>query len=73
MNSIDTAVGKFIKRILDQLVTNLLKFMHGWQHDRQQKESFYEEYGGSECSAGCGIMESRLNFFHYKAQQQHGN
>lgn len=73
LNSIDTAMGKCIKRMSGQLVTNLLKFVYGWQHNRQQKKLFYEECGGSECSAGCGIMESRLHFFQCKAQQQHGN
>ena len=71
-NSIDwAAMGTCLKRMSVQRVTNVLKFVHGWQHDGQQKELLYEDCVGSECPAGCGMTESRMYFIKYKDHRQH--
>ena len=41
-------------------VTNLLKLVHGWQNDGQQKALFYEDCEEAMCPAGCEKWESRM-------------
>ena len=43
-------------------VTNILKMVHGWQNDGQQKDSFYEGNEDKVCPAGCGEREEQLHY-----------
>ena len=45
----ESALGK----MKDTEVTNVLKMVHGWQHDGYQKYLFNEDGETYECPAGC--------------------
>ena len=51
----------------DTEVTNVLKMVHGWQHDRYQKYLFTEDGETRECPVGCGEEKGRLHFVVCKA------
>ena len=43
-------------------VTNVVKMVHGWQNDGNQKYLFDDETEDSMCPTGCRQMEERLHF-----------
>ena len=51
----------------DTKVTNVLKLVHGWQNDGQQKDLFYENNEENMCPASCGECDSRLHHIQCKA------
>ena len=62
------ACMKVLSKRSGSTVTNVLKLVHGWQNDGQQKELFYEECEDSMCPAGCGAHESRIHFIQCTAK-----
>ena len=66
-DSIDwEAIGASMKKLAAtsaMRVTNVLKLVHGWQNDGQQKELFYEDCEEEVvCPTGCGKWASRMYF-----------
>ena len=51
-----------MEKIILKQVTNLLKMVHGWQNNGQQKDLFYENNEDSWCMAGCGQTGKTLYF-----------
>ena len=56
------SVGLCMKKMTPQRVTNVVKMVHGWQHDGNQKYLFDDETEDSMCPTGCGQMEEKLHF-----------
>ena len=50
-------------------MTNVLKMVHGWQNDGQQKGLFYDTGEECECPAGCGHTETQFHYIQSKAPQ----
>ena len=50
-------------------VTSILKMVHGWQNDGQQKGLFYKIWEECECPAGCGHIETQFHYFQCTAPQ----
>ena len=51
----------WLDEIMDINVTNVLRLVHGWQNDGQQKYLFYESNEDNMCLADCGEMESKFH------------
>lgn len=50
------------------MVTNVLKLVHGWQNDGQEKKNFYEDSNKTLCPAGYDKLESRMHFIQCTAK-----
>ena len=62
----DIYIHKMAKKT-GSLVTNVLKWVYGWQNDGQQKELFYEDSDETMCPVWCGQVESRMHLIQYTA------
>ena len=51
-------------------MTNVLKLVHGWHNDGQQKDLFYDNNEDNICQAGCGERESRLHYIQCKERKK---
>ena len=48
------AMGSSLRKMKDTEVINVIKMVHGWQHDEYQKDLFYGNNEEFECPAECG-------------------
>ena len=55
-------MGEYMNSLSDHRVTNVVKFVHNWQNDGQQKLNFYGVEEETQCPAKCGEQETNLHF-----------
>lgn len=63
----DSCMQKIAKQS-GSMVTNVLKLVHGWQNDGQQKDFFYEDSDETLRPVGCGKLESRIHLIQCTAK-----
>ena len=55
-------VGSYMNSIKATRATNVVKFVHDWQHDGHQIGLFYGKGDNTVCPTGCGADETRHYF-----------
>ena len=48
------AMGSVLRKMKDTVAKNVIKMVHGWQHDGHQKDLFYDNDEEFSNPAGCG-------------------